>query len=103
MQSAWVCIFTSTGRLLSVKSIHRNRRFSSNSLNISEGIFFDVLYFEKYTFFKKRLYILMIRACARAKNLHVSKKNINFARFFDGWNYKNVCKYLKIVHFANRT
>lgn len=92
MQSAWVCIFTSTGRLLSVKSIHRNRRLSSNSLNISEGIFFDVLYFEKYTFFKKRLYILMIRACARGKNLRVSKKNINFARFFVGWNYENVCK-----------
>ena len=74
-----------------------------SSQNFLRGFFFDVLYFKKYTFFKKRLYILMIRACARGKNLRVSKKNINFARFFDGWNYKNVCKYLKIVHFANRT
>ena len=34
-------------------------------------------------FVKKRLYLIIIRACEGYENLRVSKKNINFAPVFD--------------------
>ena len=45
----------------------------------------------------------MIRAYTMAKNLRVSKRNINFAPVFEPVLQKYTHKILKIVHFANLT
>lgn len=48
--------------------------------------------------FKKRLFLIIIRACKRGENLRVSKKNINFAPDFAPLYFELMLKYLKIVH-----
>ena len=55
---------------------------------------------KKSIFIKKRLHLIIIRACEGYKNLRVSKKNINFAHYFDLDVRTTVNKILKIVHFA---
>jgi len=50
--------------------------------------------------FKNRLYLIIIRAYARAYYLRISKKNINFASYFGEKVAYIFSKILKIVHFA---
>ena len=52
-------------------------------------------------YFKKCLPPIIIRACARAKNLHVSKKDINFAPSFATESYFYVRRILKKVQKDN--
>ena len=57
-----------------------------------------VLQHTKVSLFKKRLYILIIRARKVCINLRVSKKNLNFAHFFAVDYFELTHKNLKIVN-----
>ena len=52
---------------------------------------------------KKRLHLIIIRTRIWVKNLHNSKININFARFFGLVEQQKLLETLKIVHFAKRS
>lgn len=60
-----------------------------------------VLQHTKVSLFKKRLYILIIRARKVCINLRVSKKNLNFAHFFAVDYYEMPHKKLKIGNLIN--
>lgn len=60
-----------------------------------------VLQHTKVSLFKKRLYILIIRARKVCINLRVSKKNLNFAHFFAVNCYELPHKKLKIGNLTN--
>ena len=54
-------------------------------------------------YFKKRLYILIIRTRKGVQNLRIWGQNINFAPVFGDYSLENGYEILKIVHFAKLT
>ncbi len=51
-------------------------------------------------FFKNRLYLIIYSRVYMRKNLHISKKNLNFARFFSGKLPNRFSKILIIVYIV---
>ena len=51
-------------------------------------------------FFKNRLHLIIYTRVYMRKNLHISKKNLNFARCFSGKLPNRFSKILKIVYFV---
>ena len=51
-------------------------------------------------FFKNRLHLIIYSRVYMRKNLHISKKNLNFARFFSGKLPNRFSKILIIVYIV---